>query len=178
METMDVIKSRRSIRKFKSDRIPRDLLENIILAASYAPSWKNTQVTRYTAFENEDLKKEISLYCGPDFNKRIISGAPVVLALSVVKNRSGYERDGAFSTLKGKGWEMFDCGVASQTLCLAAHDYGLGTVILGFLDYDKVSSILNLPKDEELIALIAIGYPDEVPVMPKRKGLKDIFKIY
>ncbi len=178
METIEVIKSRRSIRKFKSDMIPRDILENVILAASYAPSWKNTQVTRYTAIENDDMKKEISLNCGPDFNKRIISGVPVVLALSVVKNRSGYERDGSFSTLKGKGWEMFDCGVAAQTLCLAAHDYGLGTVILGFLDYDKVSSILNLPKDEELIALIAIGYPDEVPVMPKRKGLKDIFTIY
>lgn len=63
---------------------------------------------------------------------------------------------------------MFDVGVASQTLCLAAHEAGLGTVIMGITD------LLHIPEDQELAALIAIGYPDIDPDAPKRKSVDDL----
>jgi nitroreductase len=177
METIEAIKSRRSIRKFKDNNIPNELLEKVIQAASFAPSWKNTQITRYIAIENKEVMERIAATDVPDFNRKIIRNAPLLLALAVVKNRSGYERDGSFSTSKGSGWEMFDCGIAAQTLCLSAQEYGLGTVILGVFDHQEVSTILNIPKDQDLVAMIAIGYPDEAPVMPKRKEIQDIMRI-
>lgn len=176
METIEAIKSRRSIRKFKEDKIPREIVEKVIHVATHAPSWKNTQITRYIAVESNEIKREIALNYVPDFNKAIILNAPMLLALSVVKKRSGYERDGSFSTPKGNGWEMFDCGIASQTVCLAAHEFGLGTVVLGLFDNKKISSILNVPSEQDLVVMIAIGYPDEVPVMPKRKELQDVLR--
>ena len=73
---------------------------------------------------------------------------------------------------------MFDCGIAAQTFCLAAHDKGLGTVIMGVFDYEKTAALLNIPDSEEITALIAVGYSDtkDVPV-PKRKAL-DILLTY
>ena len=65
-------------------------------------------------------------------------------------------------------------GVASQTLCLAAHEAGLGTVIMGIWDEDGITDLLHIPEDQELAALIAIGYPDIDPDAPKRKSVNDL----
>ena len=75
---------------------------------------------------------------------------------------------------KKKTAGMFDVGVASQTLCLAAHEAGLGTVIMGIWDEDGITDLLHIPEDQELAALIAIGYPDIVPDAPKRKSVDDL----
>lgn len=169
MDTITAIKTRRSIRRFKEDKISHELLEDIISATSFAPSWKNTQVSRYIAVENEEIKNKIATEYSPEYNREIILTAPMLLAVSVVKSRSGYERDGTFSTEKGKGWQMFDCGIASQTLSLAAHEYGLGTVIMGLFDIEACTKLLEIPAEQELVTLIAIGYADISPVAPKRK---------
>lgn len=175
MTAKECILGRRSIRKFKADPVSHELLAQIVETASYAPSWKHTQITRYIAVEG-DLKEKIakegtSLYPG---NSAIISSAPVLIAVTVVKNRSGYERDGSFSTPRGDGWQMYDAGVASQTFCLAAYEQGLGTVILGLFDQAPVEAMLQLPEDRELVALIPVGYPDEAPVAPRRKSVDDL----
>ncbi len=175
MTAKDCILGRRSIRKFKADPVSHELLEQIVETASYAPSWKHTQITRYIAVEGalkEKIAKEgTSIYPG---NGAIISGAPVLIAVTILKNRSGYERDGSYSTPRKDGWQMYDAGVASQTFCLAAHELGLGTVILGLFDQAAVESMLGLSDDRELVALIPIGYPDETPVAPKRKPVGEL----
>lgn len=175
MTAKECILGRRSIRKFKPDPVSHELLAQIVETASYAPSWKHTQITRYIAVEGE-LKEKIaregtSLYPG---NGKIISSAPVLIAVTVIKNRSGYERDGSFSTPRGDGWQMYDAGVASQTFCLAAYEQGLGTVILGLFDQAPVEAMLQLPEDRELVALIPVGYPDEAPAAPRRKPVEDL----
>lgn len=177
MDTITAIKTRRSIRRFKEDKLAHDILENVIQAASYAPSWKHTQISRYIAIENETIKNKIGMEYSPEYNQQAILTAPMLLAVSVIKSRSGYERDGSYSTEKGSGWQMFDCGIASQTLCLAAHEYGLGTVIMGMFDIKECSDILEIPDDQELVALIAIGYPDIEPVTPKRKDVDVLLKV-
>lgn len=175
MTAKECILGRRSIRKFKSDPVSHDLLSQIVETASYAPSWKHTQITRYIAIEGE-LKERIakegtSLYPG---NAPIISGAPVLIAVTVIKNRSGFERDGSFSTPRGDGWQMYDAGVASQTFCLAAYEQGLGSVTLGLFDQASIEAMLQLPEDRELVALIPVGYPDEAPAAPRRKPVEDL----
>ena len=98
----------------------------------------------------------------------------MLVVMAFVKNRSGFERDGSFSTVKEGGWQMFDSGIAAQTFCLAAHEAGLGTVIMGIFDEDIVASSIELPDDREVACLIPIGYPDEAPAAPKRKDVSDL----
>ena len=93
----------------------------------------------------------------------------MLIAVTLIKGRSGFERDGSFSTKKGDRWQMFDVGAACQTFCLAAKDKGLGTVIMGIFDEDGITELLHIPEDQELAALIAIGWPDIDPEAPKRK---------
>lgn len=175
MTAQECIKGRRSIRQFKADKIDRDLLSEIIETASYAPSWKHTQIVRYIAIEGE-LKDKIAAEGTDAFpnNGKIIENAPMLIAVTVIKNRCGYERDGSFTTPRKDTWQMFDAGVASQTFCLAAYEKGIGSVIVGIFDQAKIESLLQLPEDRELVALIPIGYPDEAPVAPRRKPVDDL----
>lgn len=69
---------------------------------------------------------------------------------------------------------MFDAGIACQTFCLAAHNAGLGTVIMGIWDEDGITDLLKLPEDQELAALIAVGWPDINPEAPKRKSVNEL----
>lgn len=57
MNTIDCIKSRRSVRKFTEEKVPHEVLEQLVELARWAPSWKNTQIARYVAVEDEALKK-------------------------------------------------------------------------------------------------------------------------
>lgn len=59
-------------------------------------------------------------------------------------------------------------------MCLAAHEKGLGTVIMGLYDINKAEEILEVPEGQKLMALVAVGYPAEEPVAPKRKTVEDL----
>lgn len=175
MTAKECILNRRSIRKFRPENISHDLLESIIETASYAPSWKHTQTIRYIAIEGE-TKDLISKTCYTTFpsNGLVASEAPMLIAITVLKGRCGFERDGSFTTYRGDSWQMFDAGIASQTFCLACHEQGLGSVIHGIFDETQVTTILGIPDDRELVALIPIGYPAEEPTAPRRKSVDDL----
>ena len=139
MTAKECITGRRSIRRFTDRPVSHELLSRIVETASFAPSWKNTQITRYIAVEGEAkaaLAKCTSLFPG---NGAIMESAPVVIAVTIITGRSGYERDGSFSTPKGDRWQMYDAGIASEAFCLAAHEEGLGTVILGLFDEEEAA---------------------------------------
>lgn len=170
MNTIECIKSRRSIRRYKPDPVERSIIESIVSAASYSPSWKNTQITRYIAIEDSSIIETIASKYMKEHNAAIIRQAPALIAVTYVKGRSGFERDGSFSTAKGDRWQMFDAGVACQSFCLAAREYGLGTVIMGIFDETGISEFMEIPDDQELAALIALGYPDIEPEAPVRKA--------
>lgn len=175
MTANECIRGRRSIRKFKQDAISHELLAEIVETASYAPSWKHTQIVRYIALEGA-LKDKIAAEGTSMFpnNGKIMENAPMVIAVTVIKNRCGYERDGSFTTPRKDTWQMYDAGVASQTFCLAAYEKGIGSVIMGIFDQAKIEALMELPEDRELVALIPIGYPDEEPVAPKRKPVEEL----
>lgn len=176
MEAKECIEGRRSIRQFKDTPISRETIEELVRLATYGPTWKNCQANRFIAVTDEKMKSEIANIgtLGYDGNTRIIEGAPLVMVMTIVKNRSGYERDGSFSTSKGTHWESFDAGIVAQTLCLSAYSMGLGSVIMGIIDEDKISQIVGIPEEETVSAVIAIGYPDEEPAAPKRKELEKV----
>ena len=174
MIASECITGRRSIRKFTEQPVPHELIEQIVSTASFAPSWKNTQIVRYIAVEGDKkaaLAKCTSIYPG---NGLIMEQAPMVIAVTAITGRCGFERDGSFSTPKGTGWQMYDAGVASEAFCLAAYEQGLGTVIMGLFDEEEASKVLQLPEGRELVALIPIGYPAEAPNAPKRKTVQEL----
>jgi len=171
MELIEGIRTRRSIRRFTEQAVPAETLERIVATAAYAPSWKNTQTARYIAVTDAALRRKIAEDCvlGYAGNHAIITGAPVLIVLAAVDGRSGYERDGSFATAKGTHWQSFDAGIAAQTFCLAAHNEGLGTVIMGIFDGAKVAEAVRLPEGQSVSALIALGYPAVDPAAPPRK---------
>ena len=180
MNAKECIESRRSIRKFKADAVSTDVLKEIVETARFAPSWKNTQIARYHVVTNQALKETIAndCVCGFTFNTKTLLQSPTIVVVSYVTKRCGYERDGSFTTNKGDRWEMFNAGIATQTFCLAAHDNGIGTCIMGIFDDEKIAKLLNLPEDQIVGAVIAAGYPDEAPDAPVRKGADIILTRY
>lgn len=175
MTVKECILTRRSVRKFKDTPVDHALLEEIIRVASYYPSWKHTQIARFIAVEGE-LKDRIADECFSEYpyNGVIAKGAPMLIALCMVTKRSGFERDGSYSTWREGSWQMFDAGIAAHSFCLTCHDNGLGSVVLGIFDQEPISALLEIPEGQELVALIPIGYPGEEPNCPKRKTVQDL----
>ena len=177
MNTVDCIKSRRSVRKFTEQKVPHEVLEELVELARWAPSWKNTQIARYVAIEDEALKNRIAEEATIPWNEGIIKGAPVLMVMTYVEKRSGFERDGSFSTTKGDRWQNFDCGVAAATFGLAAHELGLGCVVLGIFEEKKLAEMLELPEGMGVACLMPLGYPAEEPTAPKRKEVADLLSV-
>ena len=176
MDAKTCILTRRSHRQYQPKPVSHDLIEEVISLAAYAPSWKNTQISRYIAIEDPAARQDIvDRFCLPGSNNpAIISSCPVLIAQTFLTGRSGFNRDGTYNTDREDGWQYYDCGIAAQTLCLAAHDLGLGTVIMGVFDRKGLEEYLRLPEGQELMALIALGWPADEPAAPRRKAVADL----
>ena len=68
---------------------------------------------------------------------------------------------------------MFDLGIATQSICLMAQDLGIGTVIMGLFDHEKVAEALGVPEGCELVSLIPMGYPVKDSAGPKRREISE-----
>lgn len=178
MEALDCIKTRRSIRQFKTEAVDHDTINAIIEAASMSPSFKNAQTTRYTIIENWEIIDDIAENCLMDyeFNQRTVRRAPQLVVVSIIEKNHGYGWDGRFFTSKEGRWEMFDAGISAQTFCLAAHDMGVGTSFIGILDEEMVAKAINLPEEQKVTALIAMGYPDEECEAPPRMKVDELVR--
>ena len=178
METINAIKERRSIRKYKNEKVDRKLMEEIVDAARWSPSWANFQVARYTLVDNEEIIKKLATdgVKGFTYNIQTLENAKGVAILSFVKGKSGKLDETTYATNKGDVWEVFDSGIACQTFCLAAHAKGIGTCIFGVIDDESISKIVGLPEGETVASIITYGYPDETPAPTGRKAVSEIMR--
>ncbi|MCR5627572.1 MAG: nitroreductase family protein [Lachnospiraceae bacterium] len=179
MELIEGIKSRRSIRKFTADPVSAADVEKVVDAARFSPTWKNTQVVRYSLVLNKEVKDKIAdeAVLGFAHNTEIIKNAPTLVVVSIKDHISGYERDGSATTSQGDHWQSYDAGICSDAFCLAAYAYGLSTVILGIFDEAKVADLITLPEGQKVAALIPIGHADEAPQAPKKKEVSDLLRV-
>ncbi len=172
MDSMQAIKERRSVRSYKPDPIPEAKLRKVLEAVQWAPSWANTQCWEVIVVKDAAIKKQLSETLPPgNPSREAIVQAPVTLAVIGIKGRAGFYK-GAAATDKGD-WYMFDCGLATQNLCLAAHAEGLGTVIVGLFDAPKAAKVLQVPEDKAVVIITPLGLPEKAPAPPRRKEIEE-----
>ncbi|MGL5725160.1 nitroreductase family protein [Cetobacterium sp.] len=178
MDIITGIKERRSIRNFKEAIVDRTLINEIMDATRFAPSWGNFQIVRYTFIENKKLITKLAQNGVNDFiyNIETLKAASNVLVLSYVKGKSGKIEDMNYDSGTNE-WEIFDAGIACQTFCLAAHAKGIGTVVMGVINNEEISKIVNLPENETVAALIVYGYPNGgCTISSSRKSISEIIR--
>lgn len=171
-EFLDVVKGRRSIRKYREEAVPEQAIEEILESVRWSPSWANTQCWEVIVVKDAEKKAELAEALGrTNPAQRAVNQAPVVLALAARLKSSGYYK-GEVTTKLGD-WFMFDIGIATQSLCLTAHNLGLGTVIVGMFEHDRAGRVLGIGEGYEVVVLIPLGYPDHDPRAPKRRELDE-----
>ena len=180
MEFQKTIETRRSIRNYDaSKKVTEDMIKEIIDAAQLAPTWKNSQTGRYYVIMSEDKKETFRNECLPAFNAKNSDGASAIIVTTFVKNHSGYERTTGEPTNElGNGWGIYDLGLQNENMILKAADMGLGTLIMGIRDEAKVKDMLNIPETEAVVSVIALGYSAAEAVMPNRKEIEEIIRIF
>ncbi len=171
MDAWQCLMSRRSVRKFTDQPVENEVLQQIFEAARYAPSWANTQCWEFIVVRDQEVKEKLAATM-PEGNpaRKAAVQAPVMLAILGKHRLSGFYK-GKEATNKGDTWYMYDVGLATENLALAAHALGLGSVILGLFDAEAAGRVLGVPEGVSLVALMPLGYPAKVPAAPPRKPL-------
>ena len=172
-EFVDIVKTRRSIRKYEDRNVLPEALNTILEAVRWAPSWANTQCWEIVVVRDRTVKEQLQATLPPKGNPAsgAMVQAPVVLALCGRLKSSGYYKDQV--TTKFGDWFMFDLGIACQTICLTAHALGLGTVVVGLFDHDKAEDVLKVPPGVELVVMIPLGFPAKISSAPNRREVAE-----
>lgn len=172
MNILETIQTRRSVRRYKPDPVPPDALADVLEAARWAPSWGNTQCLEIVKVQDAAMRRQLdATLAKKNSARKSLIEAPVCLAICGKNGISGYY-EGETCTQFGD-WLMFDCALAVQNLCLAAHALGLGTVVIGQFDHQLAERLLGVPEGYSLVCLIALGYPSRVPTAPRRKQVSE-----
>jgi nitroreductase len=172
-EFVDIVKTRRSIRRYEDRDVPPDTLNTILETARWSPSWANTQCWEIVVVRDPAVKQQLQATLPPKGNPAAgaMVQAPVVLALCGRLKSSGYYKDQV--TTKFGDWFMFDLGIICQSICLTAHALGLGTVVVGLFDHDRAGAVLRVPAGYELVAMIPMGFPAKISSAPNRREVAD-----
>ena len=170
---MEIIKGRRSVRKYEDRKVSPEILNEVLEAVKWAPSWTNNQCWEIIIVEEPSIRTKLQQTLPPNGNPALkaIVDAPVLLAVCAKLRNSGFYKDQA--STKFGDWFMFDLGIACQNLCLAAYSRGLGTVIVGLYDHNKAAEILNVPPGYEQVVLIPMGYPAKISSAPARRDVDE-----
>jgi len=172
MELTKAITDRRSIRKYKNMPVTEQQVKEILTAASLAPSWTNSQPSRYYVAMGRARDAVADML--PDFNKNNVENAPVLIVTTVVKGTSGYGKDGTPRTHLDDGFLHFDNGLRVQNLCLKALDMGLGTLIMGIYDEKAIREYFEIDDTQQIVCVISVGYPDIDPPARPRLSVDEI----
>jgi len=170
MDFPEVIRSRRSIRRFKNKPIGRHTVYELLEVGRYAPSAANRQPLEFVIVDDRDVAEKIfeqlawGTYVRP--NRNPAAGNRPVAYIVVLVNHSISEA--RFCTA--------DAAAAIENMLLAAWSKGIGSCWLGSVQRENVKKILSIPEGLEIDSIIALGYPDETPVTEDAEG--DSIKYY
>jgi len=162
-----VLKTRRSVRNYLPDPVPRDVLNRVMEAVRMAPSGSNKQPWKFIIVTDPEVKEKLQKVCK---NQPFISQAPaaiVACGYDVNYNRGGYMGDKTF---------LVDVSIAFTHLILAARVEGLGTCWLGDFENSGVKDLLGIPEDWDVVAVTPLGYPqgEVFKETDRRKSMSEI----
>ncbi len=161
---MELIRSRRSVRRFADRPVSDEMVNTLLEAARWAPSGLNNQPWRFVVIRDDKIREKLA---GLTKYGKIILRAPVSIAV-FLDNDSLYHREKDIQSI----------GAALQNMLLAAHGLGLGAVWLGEIlkNAKRVGELLELPTRYELMAVVAVGHPDPEykPSVRERKPLSEL----
>jgi len=165
MDILEIIKSRRSIRKFKEKEIPEEIIDKLAETLIWAPSAGNLQSRKFYFVFNQEIKEKLAKAA---LDQKFIAEAPlVVIGCTDEEIVWKYGQ-------RGKNlYTICDCAMAIQNLMLLAYNLGLGSCPVGAFDENEVSEILDIPKNLHPILIVPIGYPAEKPSAPPRVAKKE-----
>lgn len=175
-DVLDLLQSRRTIRRYQKSAVSQATLNKILLAARSAQSWNNSQCWECIVVTDSQLRKQLQNTVpskNPAF--RAVDGAAVLLCIGAKTKTSGYFGENPGSILGD--WFMHDIGIMTQNICIEAHALGLGTVVIGWFDHQAAKKLLVLPQGYELVSLIPLGYPDQQASVFSRKNLDEFVHI-
>lgn len=174
MDVFEAIRNRRSIRHYSETPVSDEILNQVLEAARWAPSWANTQCTRYVVVRDAETKARLAeTVSSRNPATEALIHAPIVIVACAELKKAGYYK-GEATTEKGD-WFMFDVGIAMENLALAAHALGLGTVHVGNIpDSKKLEEILDVPEGIVAVEMTPLGYPAAESKTPPRKELSEI----
>lgn len=158
MDTLETIYTRRSIRKYSSEIIPQETVEELLHAAMHAPTARNIQPWHFVIIDERALLDELA-----DVHPYAKMLKEATLAILVCGDKKLQDMD---------AYIVQDCSAATQNILLAAHANGLGAVWLGMYPREKrmqdVGKVLHIPDHILPVSLISIGYPAETRPAPER----------
>ena len=169
---IDLVRKRRSVRRYRPDEVPHELIEQCLEAVRYAPTACNTQSWKFIVVEGA-LKERLveESLGGVVVPNRFAAGAPVVVViasdLDMVAHRIG-------GKLKGIDYYLIDAGIAGEHFALQAVELDLGTCWIGWFDQKAVKRVLSLPAGWKICSMLTLGYPSEAPQEKERKPPSDI----
>lgn len=191
MNVMEAIKGRRSIRDYKPDPIPDEVLNKLLNALRLAPSGRNAQPWKFIAVRDTEMRRELAKACS--FKPRRPEGQPFVAQAPVIivacgsedEAACGYYQNGEFYITYGHEapregitdrWSCLpvDLAIAMDHFSLAAIEEGLGTCWVAGLDERKVKKLLGVPDNMRAPILMPVGYPVSWPSPRPRKALEEI----
>jgi len=153
---MDVIRKRRSIRRYKPTPVPEDVLTNILEAARLAPSAGNRQPWHFIVVRDDERKRQLGI-------SEWAAEAPIVIVGC------------ADTKIRPEPTCIIDVSIAFEHIVLAAANFGLGTCWIGRLNADDaIKKALDIPEHVKVIAVTPLGYPDETPGPKERRSLNEI----
>lgn len=152
MELLELLKTRRTYRRFEQKEISQEIIDEMLLAARYASSARNAQPIGYVVVNKADKVREIfdlTKWAGylPPEQGQPKAGEEPVLFIGIVQN---LDINNACDT---------DAGLAISNLTLAAWNRGVGSCIIGACNKPKISEIMGLTENQQLHTVVAFGYP-------------------
>jgi nitroreductase len=174
MSFLELVKARRSVRKYVQKPIPREVIDRCLEAARLAPSACNSQPWYFIVVDNEQLKNTLAdkAFAGMYAINAFARKAPVIVA--VVTERAKYIACvGGYA--RGVQYSLLDVGIACEHFILQAQEEGLGTCWLGWFDEKQVKKTLGVSKDKKIDVMLSVGYPAMQEQKEKlRKSLDEI----
>ncbi len=172
METIKTLLEHRTIRNYKSDPIPDEVLNEILEAGFRASTTGNMQV--YSVIVSKDEQKRTEL-CKLHFGQKMVEQAPVLLTFCADFNRFNKwcrqrEADPGYDNFLSFFTAAIDALLVSQNVAVAAEAHGLGICYLGTTTYqaDKLIEFFDLPDGVVPVTTLVVGYPNEDPALVDR----------